>query len=342
VYYDIDIYAGQKIKGIEITPSGMIAGAHLGGIGGLKNFLTSGGDNNPADANGTKIGDYVKMFAGYDTPFKPDLSGNDVLKGGQGEDRLDGKGGNDSLSGKAGGDTYNYVVAVASGNDTILDLGATTDQDILGVYGSGITRSISHLHYSRPTADRDDLRIAILDGKGVEKGSVTIDEMADPTCRVEKLGLYDAVNKLLGQVDLAAKFNELSANAMPLLKSVYASQDVRAGIEKNIAGLWTAQDADAAKGDKIDYWAFYDANAATGSGYLKINGPCWVWNGSVWQPDADGGVQPAQKWISVTSQAFNAGSVKFVGGSSASQTDVLYAEASDGSLWSNMAEMLFT
>lgn len=48
---------------ILLTESGMVAGAHLKGMGGLNKFL-KGKDN--ADALGTKISEYVKRFGGYD------------------------------------------------------------------------------------------------------------------------------------------------------------------------------------------------------------------------------------------------------------------------------------
>ena len=55
-------YYGKKINGITITLSGLIAGAHLKGMGGVKQFL-KGKDN--ADALGTKISEYIKKFGGY-------------------------------------------------------------------------------------------------------------------------------------------------------------------------------------------------------------------------------------------------------------------------------------
>ena len=62
-------YEGQTIGGVLITESGMLAGAHLAGVGGLKAFLTSGGSQNFADFNGTHVSDYLSLFGGYDTPY---------------------------------------------------------------------------------------------------------------------------------------------------------------------------------------------------------------------------------------------------------------------------------
>ncbi len=59
----LDIYIGQTLQEIPITLSGLVAGAHLGGIGGIKRFLKFGTDT--SDALGTSIGDYIKRFAGY-------------------------------------------------------------------------------------------------------------------------------------------------------------------------------------------------------------------------------------------------------------------------------------
>ncbi len=56
-------YLGRTINGIEITISGLVAGAHLKGIGGVKKFL-KGKDN--ADAYGTMISEYIEKFGGYD------------------------------------------------------------------------------------------------------------------------------------------------------------------------------------------------------------------------------------------------------------------------------------
>ena len=48
---------------IIITESGLVAGAHLKGLGGVKQFL-KGNDN--VDALGTKISEYIEKFAGYE------------------------------------------------------------------------------------------------------------------------------------------------------------------------------------------------------------------------------------------------------------------------------------
>lgn len=60
-----EYFIGKKIKKIEITYSGLLAGAHIGGGGGIRSFLYSNGEYDPADNLGTKISNYVKLFAGY-------------------------------------------------------------------------------------------------------------------------------------------------------------------------------------------------------------------------------------------------------------------------------------
>ena len=60
----LDRFVGQAINGIPVTEQGLVNVAHLGGQGGLKQFLESGGKYDPADANGTKLSDYLRMGAG--------------------------------------------------------------------------------------------------------------------------------------------------------------------------------------------------------------------------------------------------------------------------------------
>ena len=57
-------YIGQTIQGVEVTKSGLMASAHLGGVGGLKNFLT--GKSNAKDANNTSIAEYMQKHGNKD------------------------------------------------------------------------------------------------------------------------------------------------------------------------------------------------------------------------------------------------------------------------------------
>jgi len=64
-------YAGKTIGGVKMSRSGMIAMAHLGGSGGMKKFLDTGGKYNPTDSNGTSLSGYARTHGGLST----DMSG---------------------------------------------------------------------------------------------------------------------------------------------------------------------------------------------------------------------------------------------------------------------------
>ncbi len=58
-------YCGQVVQGIEITKSGLLAAAHLGGAQSVKLFLLTAGKVNKSDINKTSIKDYLSEFGGY-------------------------------------------------------------------------------------------------------------------------------------------------------------------------------------------------------------------------------------------------------------------------------------
>lgn len=60
----IDKYSGKIINGIEISESGILAAAHLGGQNSVKKYFESG--KVFKDGNGTKITTYLHKFSGYD------------------------------------------------------------------------------------------------------------------------------------------------------------------------------------------------------------------------------------------------------------------------------------
>jgi len=62
----LDRYVGKVVRGIVITESGLLGGAHLLGAGNLKRFLKSNGAIIPRDGNGTPITHYIEKFGGYD------------------------------------------------------------------------------------------------------------------------------------------------------------------------------------------------------------------------------------------------------------------------------------
>ncbi|MDC6364983.1 MULTISPECIES: hypothetical protein [Flavobacteriaceae] len=59
-------FTGKRIRGVEITESGILAAAHLAGAGNVKKYLRSYGQNDVSDAYGSNISHYMKKFAGYD------------------------------------------------------------------------------------------------------------------------------------------------------------------------------------------------------------------------------------------------------------------------------------
>ena len=61
-----DNYLGLIINGFLITPSGLLAGAHLKGVGSVIEYLKSMGKYIGKDAFGTSIESYIKQFANYD------------------------------------------------------------------------------------------------------------------------------------------------------------------------------------------------------------------------------------------------------------------------------------
>jgi Ca2+-binding RTX toxin-like protein len=114
---DIESYNAQTLNGYDLTVSGMLAAAHLGGPGRLRTFVESGGTIIRADGNGTPITEYIQLFYNYSLPFSlPDHldqpntlkggTGKDILNGFGGDDVLDGGGGDDVLIGGAGDDTF--------------------------------------------------------------------------------------------------------------------------------------------------------------------------------------------------------------------------------------------
>lgn len=61
---DVDRAIDQMPGGASLSRDGLRAVAHLGGTEGMRKFVETGGQYNPADANGTKLSDYYQRFAG--------------------------------------------------------------------------------------------------------------------------------------------------------------------------------------------------------------------------------------------------------------------------------------
>lgn len=66
---EIEKYGGTIMNGIQITESGILAAAHLGGAGSVRKFFKNKGKRYFRDAYGTSIRSYMKSFGGYDTSF---------------------------------------------------------------------------------------------------------------------------------------------------------------------------------------------------------------------------------------------------------------------------------
>jgi len=62
----IDKYDGEVYKGIYITASGILAGAHLTGPGGIISFFEESGKYSQIDGNGVHVSEYIEYFSGYD------------------------------------------------------------------------------------------------------------------------------------------------------------------------------------------------------------------------------------------------------------------------------------
>ena len=73
----LDKYVGKSIRGIYITESGLLGGAHLLGAGNVRKFLKSNGRIVPRDGYGTPITEYISKFSGYDIS---EITGNKNVK----------------------------------------------------------------------------------------------------------------------------------------------------------------------------------------------------------------------------------------------------------------------
>lgn len=67
--HDIDRYAWREVGGDQLTPSGMLAAAHLLGAGALAEYIRSDGKVDLRDPYGTPISSYISRLNGYDVPF---------------------------------------------------------------------------------------------------------------------------------------------------------------------------------------------------------------------------------------------------------------------------------
>lgn len=64
---EIEKFSGKIIAGVKVTESGILAAAHLGGVGSVKKFLYSNGSKKCKDENGASMKTYMREFGGYET-----------------------------------------------------------------------------------------------------------------------------------------------------------------------------------------------------------------------------------------------------------------------------------
>jgi hypothetical protein len=57
------LYIGKVVNGVLITKAGLLAGAHLGGVGGVTAFLENG--VNRHDINNASVSDYIQLFSQF-------------------------------------------------------------------------------------------------------------------------------------------------------------------------------------------------------------------------------------------------------------------------------------
>ncbi|WP_264565234.1 peptidoglycan-binding protein LysM [Flavobacterium sp. N3904] len=65
----IEKYEGTVMNGTLITESGILAAAHLAGVGSVKKYFRYKGKRYFKDAYGTSLRSYLKRFGGFDTSF---------------------------------------------------------------------------------------------------------------------------------------------------------------------------------------------------------------------------------------------------------------------------------
>lgn len=61
----IKIFNNKRVKGVLITESGLLAAAHLGGVGSVKKFLNTAGEFDSEDVYGSSLSYYMSRFSGY-------------------------------------------------------------------------------------------------------------------------------------------------------------------------------------------------------------------------------------------------------------------------------------
>jgi hypothetical protein len=60
-------FDGKIVAGVKVTESGILAAAHLGGVGSVKRFLNTDGKRKCKDDYGTSVQTYMRDFGNYET-----------------------------------------------------------------------------------------------------------------------------------------------------------------------------------------------------------------------------------------------------------------------------------
>ena len=172
---DLEYYDGQTLNGIFLTKTGMIAASHLLGVGGLRDFIQSGGENAGQDGFGTSIVEYINLLGNYEAPesFLNNHDRDNILLGSAGEDIFFGHAGGDTLVGRAGDDILNG----GAGHD-IID-GAAGEDHLIGGAGDDLMDGGLHDdileggsgHNTLRGASGDDLFIISNGTNEIETGS---------------------------------------------------------------------------------------------------------------------------------------------------------------------------
>lgn len=71
-YHEIDSYAWTNVGDLPLTPSGMLAAAHLLGAGSLAQYIHSDGKADLRDPYGMPLSSYIERLNGYDVPYGPE------------------------------------------------------------------------------------------------------------------------------------------------------------------------------------------------------------------------------------------------------------------------------
>nr|MBP8157915.1 peptidoglycan-binding protein LysM [Flavobacterium sp.] len=61
----INYFEGKVVDGVKITESGILAAAHLGGVGSVKRFFNTNGERKMKDQYGTSVRTYLRDFGGF-------------------------------------------------------------------------------------------------------------------------------------------------------------------------------------------------------------------------------------------------------------------------------------